>query len=82
MKFFSNASLPKTLTKRMTLATLLQRIFSLPATIEQTQEWRRVYLKRNRKDKAMMILLEQVLPKLNQLNLRHADGHRLEFILK
>jgi transposase len=78
MKFFSDASFSKTLT----LASLLHRIFLLPATIEQTKEQRRIYLKRNRKDKATMALLEQVLPKLNQLNLRHTSGRRLEFFLK
>jgi transposase len=82
MKFLSNLSLTKNATKRMTLATLLHRIFSLPATIEQTAEWRRVYLQRNHKDKAMMAVLEQVIPKLNALNLRHANGCRLEFFLK
>lgn len=82
MKFLSNSELTKTSTGRMTLATLLHRIFLLPATIEQTKEWRRVHLKRNRKDKAMMAVLEKVIPKLNQLNLRHANGRRLEFFLR
>lgn len=82
MKFFGTSSSTKASPPRMTLATLLHRIFSLPATIEQTQEWRRVYLKRNRKDKDTMALLEQVLPKLNQLNLHHATGRRLECFLK
>jgi hypothetical protein len=82
MKFLSNSSPIQSSTKRMTLATLRHRIFSLPATIAQTQEWRRVYLKRNKKDRATMMLLEQALPRLNQLNLRHASGRRLEFILR
>jgi hypothetical protein len=78
MKFLGDVSYGKTLT----LASLLHRIFLLPATIEQTEKLRQVYLKRNRKDKATMALLEQVLPKLNQLNLRHTSGRRLEFILR
>ena len=82
MKVLNNSSLTKTVTRRMTLASLLHRFFLLPATIEQTKEWRRVYLRRNRKDKVTMAQLEQVLPKLNQLNLRHASGRRLEFILR
>jgi len=82
MKFLGNLSLTKNATKRMTLATLLHRIFLLPATVEQTKQWRRVYLKRNHKDKAMMAVLEQVIPKLNALHLRHANGCRLEFFLK
>lgn len=69
-------------TSRMTLATLLHRFFLLPATIEQTKELRHVYLKRNRKDKEMMTALEKVLPALNQLNLRHANGSRVKFFLK
>jgi transposase len=80
MKFFSKSGLTKTLPARMTLATLLHRIFLLPATIEQTNELRRVYLKRNPKDKTTMALLERILPKLNELNLRHASGRRLEFL--
>ena len=82
MKFLGNLSLTKNATKHMTLATLLHRIFLLPATVEQTAEWRRVYLKRNQKDKAMMAVLEQIMPKLNELNLRHANGCHLEFFLK
>jgi hypothetical protein len=82
MKFLGNLSITKNATKRMTLATLLHRIFLLPATVEQTAEWRRVYLKRNHKDKAMMAILDQVIPKLNALNLRYANGRQLEFFLK
>ncbi len=82
MKFLGNLSLTTNATKRMTLATLLHRIFSLPATIEQTAKRRRVYLKRNQKDKAMMAVLVQIIPKLNELNLRHANGCQLEFFLK
>lgn len=82
MNFLASTSTTKVSPPRMTLATLLHRIFSLPATIEQTKEWRRVYLKRNRKDKKTMALLEQVLPKLNQLKLHHGTGRRLEFFLK
>lgn len=82
MRFLSKSTLTKTSMGKVTLATLLHRIFLLPATIEQTKEWRRVYLKRNRKDKAMMAVLEQALPKLNQLNLRHTTGRRLEFFLR
>jgi transposase len=79
MKFFSKA---KALPARMTLATLLHRIFLLPATVEQTNELRRVYLKRNHKDKTTMSLLERILPKLNQLNLHHTSGRRLEFLFE
>jgi len=82
MQFLGDVRLTKNAAKRMTLATLLHRIFLLPATIEQTEERRRVYLKRNHKDKAMMAVLEQVIPKLNALNLRHANGRCLEFFLK
>jgi transposase len=82
MKFLSNLNLTKNAANRMTLATLLHRIFLLPATVEQTEEWRRVYLKRNQKDKAMMAVLEQIVPKLNALNLRHTSGRRFEFFLK
>jgi transposase len=80
MKFFNKSGLAKALPPHITLATLLHRIFLLPATVEQTNELRRVYLKRNRKDKTTMALLERILPKLNQLNLRHASGRRLEFL--
>lgn len=82
MKFLSNSNLTKAPKKRMTLATLLHRIFLLPATIEQTKQWRRVYFKRNKKDKAMMAILEKALPKLNQLNLQHSNGRRVEFFLR
>lgn len=82
MKFLNNSSLKNASPRRMTLATLLHRIFLLPATIEQTKAWRRVYLKRNQKDKEMMTVLEQVLPTLNQLKLRLAKGRRVEFFLK
>lgn len=79
--FLKKSKLAKALPARMTLATLLHRIFLLPATIEQTNELRRVYLERNRKDKTTMAVLEQILPKLNRLNLRHANGRRIEFLL-
>jgi hypothetical protein len=80
MKFFSKSGLTKTLPARMPLATLLHRIFLLPATVEQANELRRVYLKRHPKDKTTRALLERILPKLNELNLRHASGRRLEFL--
>jgi transposase len=79
MVFLNSSS---SFTSRSTLATLLHRIFLLPATIEQTKDYRRVYLKRNLKDKEMMIALEKVLLKLNQLNLHQTKNQRLEFYLK
>jgi hypothetical protein len=82
MKFLSNPNLTTAPTKRMTLATLLHRIFLLPATVEQTKQWRRVYFKCNKKDQAMMAILEKALPKLNQLNLQYSNGRRVEFFLR
>jgi transposase len=79
MAFLNSSS---SFTNRSTLATLLHRIFLLPATIEQTKDWRRVYLKRNPKDKEMMTALENVLLKLNQLNLYQTEKQRLEFFLR
>jgi transposase len=81
INFLRKSDSAKVLPARTTLATLVHRIFLLPATVEQTNDLRRVYLKRNRKDKAMMAVLERALPKLNRLNLLHADGHRIEFLL-
>ena len=82
MAFLNKSSHTSISANRMTLATLLHRIFLLPATIEQTKELRHVHLKRNRKDKEMMTALEKILPALNQLNLRHANGSRVKFFLE
>jgi hypothetical protein len=80
--YFQMAFLNKaTATSRMTLSSLLHRIFLLPATIEQTKELRQVHLHRNLKDKEMMRALEKVLPELNQLNLQHANGACVKFFL-
>ena len=65
----------------MSLAKLLHNILLLPAEIEITKDTRRITLKRNSRDPHGMARLEPALDKLNELQIRHLDGRRVEFAI-
>ena len=65
----------------MALAQFLHNILLMPAEIELTKDVRRIRLKRNPKDPECMARLEPALQRLNDLNIRHLDGKRIEFVV-
>ena len=62
-------------------STLMQSVLLLDGDIEETRERRKVTLKRNPKDPAMMKKLEAALVKLNALSPRTLSGKQYEFAL-
>ena len=76
--WFLRECLPK---HTMTLSKLLHNILLMPAEIELTRDIRRIMLKGNLKDPEGMRKLEPALQKLNDLQIQHLDGRRMEFSL-
>ena len=76
--WFLHECLPK---HTMALPKLLHNILLMPADIELTKDIRRIMLKRNLKDPEGMQRLEPALQKLNDLQIKHLDGRRIEFSL-
>jgi transposase len=76
--WFLHECLPK---HTMALSKLLHSILLMSAEIELTKDIRRIRLKRNLKDPEGMERLEPALRKLNDLNIQHLDGRRIEFKL-
>jgi transposase len=66
----------------MTLAKLLHNILLMQAEIELTKEVRRVKLRCNQKDPEVMGKLAPALARLNELQIRHLDQRRIEFVLE
>jgi hypothetical protein len=64
---------------RMSLARFLHTILLLPATIELTRKQRRILLQRNLKDPEGMAAVELAIKRLNEWEIRHLDGRRMEF---
>lgn len=62
-------------------STLMQSVLLLDGEIEETREMRKVTLRRNPKDSAMMKKVEAALVKLNALSPRTLSGKRYEFAL-
>ncbi len=54
--------------------TLIQSILFLSGTIEQSPDFRKVYINENKKDPKFMMKLSKGLSKLNSLNIRHPSG--------
>jgi len=65
--------------RSMSLAKFLHNILLMPAEIELTKDVRHIRLKRNRKDPECMAWLQTALQRLNEMNIRHLDGKRIEF---
>ena len=65
----------------MALGQFLHNILLMSAEIELTKDIRRIRLKRNPKDPAGMAKLEPALQKLNDLQIQHLDGRRIEFVI-
>jgi hypothetical protein len=65
----------------MALLKLLHNILLMSAEIELTKDIRRIRLKRNLKDPEGMERMEPALQKLNDLQIQHLDGRRIEFAL-
>jgi len=65
--------------RSMSLARFLHNILLMPAEIELTKDARHISLKRNPKDPECMRWLQTALSRLNELNIRHLDGKRIEF---
>ena len=63
------------------LTTLMQSVLLLDGIVEETRKQRKVVLKRNPKDPAMMQKLETALVKLNALSLRTLSGKNYRFAL-
>jgi hypothetical protein len=76
--WFLNECLPK---HTMALSNLLHNILLMPAEIKLTRDLRRIMLKRNLKDPEGMQRLGPALQKLNDLQIQHLDGRRIEFNL-
>ena len=66
---------------RISMVMLLHRIIHLQATIEESNEVRKVKLKRNDKDPEMMRKLSFALEKLNRLRIQGPRGKYMEFFL-
>ena len=49
---------------------LLHRVIQLPATIEETDEERRIVLQRNQQDPSMMNMLSRAIEELNNLKIK------------
>lgn len=67
--------------RRISLTKLLHSILLLHAEIELTKNVRHVRLHRNPKDPKGMARLEKALQRLNNLEVRHLDGKRIQFSL-
>ena len=65
----------------MSLARFLHTILLLPATIELTRKQRRILLQRNPKDPEGMAAVELAIKRLNEWEICHLDGSRMEFLL-
>jgi len=65
----------------MSLAQFLHSILLMPAEIELTKDIRRIRLTRNLKDPEGMVRLEPALQHLNDLQIQHLDGRRIEFVV-
>ncbi len=65
----------------MALARFLHNILLMSAEIELTKDIRRIRLTRNPKDPAGMARLEPALQQLNDLQIQHLDGRRIEFVV-
>ena len=65
----------------ISMVMLLHRIIHLQATIEESNEVRKVKLKRNDKDPEMMRKLSFALEKLNRLRIQGPRGKYMEFSL-
>jgi hypothetical protein len=65
----------------MSLARLFNAILMIPAQIELTDERRRVILKRNDKDPAMMMQLESALRELTDMDIKDLENRSIEFQL-
>lgn len=76
--WFLHECLPK---HTMSLAQFLHSILLMPAEIELTKDIRRIRLKRNPKDPEGMVRLEPALQYLNDLQIQHLDGRRIEFVV-
>lgn len=76
--WFLHECLPK---HTMSLSKLLHNILLMSAEIELTKDIRRIRLKRNLKDPEGMERLEPAIQKLNDLQIQHLDGRRIEFTL-
>ena len=76
--WFLHECLPK---HTMALSKLLHNILLMSAEIKLTKDIRCVMLKRNLKDPEGMQILEPALQKLNDLQIHHLDGRRIEFYL-
>ena len=66
----------------MSFSTLMQSILLLDGEVFDTNKQRKVVLKRNSKDPAMMKKLEEALIKLNALSLKTLSGKHYQFFLK
>ncbi|MCP4263871.1 MAG: hypothetical protein GY774_41145 [Planctomycetes bacterium] len=65
----------------LSLTTLMQSVLLLDGIVEETRKQRKVVLKRNPKDPAMMQKLETALVKLNALSLSTLSGKHYRFAL-
>lgn len=65
----------------MSLAKFLHNILLMPAEIEITKDIRRIKLRSNPKDPEGMAVLEPALNRLNDFEIEHLDGKRIEFEL-
>ena len=66
---------------RLSLIGLVHRILHLPATVEQTDERRKVTLQFNPQDPSMMKHLQQAIEKLNGLKIQGPHENVMEFFL-
>ena len=65
----------------LSFSTLMQSVLLLNGEIEETLEQRKVVLRRNPKDPAMMKKLEEALVKFNALSLKTLSGKHYQFFL-
>lgn len=65
----------------ISMINLLQRIIYLGATVEETNDVRKVMFDYNKKDKVMMELLLKAIEKINKLKVKDFQNKRMEFYL-
>jgi len=65
--------------RSMSLASFLHNVLLMPAQIEMTKDVRHVRFERNPKDPECMDRLQPALQRLNDMNISHLDGKRIEF---
>jgi hypothetical protein len=65
--------------RSMSLARFLHNVLLMPAQIELTKDARHIRLERNPKDPECMDRLQPALQRLNDMNISHLDGKRIEF---